>query len=68
MEEAGSFETAMTVRITVFLDAMPFSLVDQYQRFEGILCLHLYVRGARIEASGSSETAVTMRITACPLV
>jgi hypothetical protein len=51
--------TVVTVKITVFCDGTPCSLVDSYQRSEGTCCLHQVIRVASIlmmEEAGSSET------------
>jgi hypothetical protein len=41
------------INIRVFLELMPCSLLDGYQRFGGPCCLHI-----KMEAAGSSETRV----------
>jgi hypothetical protein len=46
---------AMVVKVTVFRDVTPRSLIDIYQRFGGT-CLHLQT--LKMEAASSSETSV----------
>jgi hypothetical protein len=43
---------AVSVKITVSWDVMPYSLVDRYQHFRGICCL------LEFEAAGSFEMLV----------
>jgi hypothetical protein len=46
------------MKITVFSDVTPYSVVDLYQSFEGTCYLH--IQGAWVEAARSSEPSVNI--------
>jgi hypothetical protein len=54
------FQLIDSIKITVFRDVMPYSLVDYDQCFDKIYCLHLQDGRAvlKMEAAGSSEMLV----------